>query len=272
MDDIEQERRRKREQELMEYHKIVSYQITPVASPATDKPRRRPGRRKRHSFRLRYIFVPLVLILTFSCYFFIGKMLSETNAVNKALHQELTEKQEQLALIQEELTGQEDTSLQPEPSAAAESLPPAQTASPQTPQAEDFRPDFSAGYPLLGSSTILNSYGPYTDRDGSPAFSPGLDLGTPGATSVIAAADGTVLYAGQDEITGGTVQIDHGNGYITYYCYTQSVKVVSGQAVKAGQIIAGTGDPEDGEASHMEFRVMYDGSFINPEEILEIKG
>lgn len=267
MDDIDQERKRKREQELKEYHKIVSYQITPVPSPSEANPRKRSRQRKRHRFRLRYIFVPLVLILTFLCYFFIGKMLSETNAVNKALHRELTEKQEQLALMQDELTGQEDSVPLPAPSAAAESPPPNQAASPQASP-----PDFSVRYPLLGSSAILHGYGPYTAEDGSPEFSPGLDLGTPGVTSVIAAADGTVLYAGQDEITGGTVQIDHGNGYITYYCYTQSVKVVSGQTVKAGQIIAGTGDPEDGEASHMEFRVMYDGSFINPEEILEIKG
>lgn len=269
MDEIEQERKRKREQALLEYQEIVSYEIAPVPSAASNPKHR--GRRRRR-FKLRYFLVPFAILLTFTCYYYVGKLLSETNAVNQALHQELTEKHEQLESMQDELLSHSEASASQEASKPPVLETDSVIAAEEPSNAETVRPQFSVNYPLLGSSTILHSYGSYTNSDGTPEFCPGLDLGTPGITDVVAAGDGTVLFAGQDEVTGGTIQIDHGNGYISYYCYTESVKVVSGQPVKAGQIIASTGNPEEGEASHMEFRIMYDGSFINPEEVLEIKG
>src|SRR5947208_6611306 len=69
----------------------------------------------------------------------------------------------------------------------------------------------------------------------------GIDFGAPIGTRVVAAAAGTVSFAGQ---VGGSlfVSIDHPGGLRTTYSFLSAVLVKKGQAVAQGQLIAKSGD------------------------------
>jgi murein DD-endopeptidase MepM/ murein hydrolase activator NlpD len=91
-----------------------------------------------------------------------------------------------------------------------------------------------------------------------------------GAT-VVAAASGTVIYAGWDGAYGNSVVIDHGNGLFSRYAHLSSVSVSNGQSVSAGQAIgvSGTTGNSDGEHLHFEIRSgsAY-GTVLNPMDYL----
>ena len=54
---------------------------------------------------------------------------------------------------------------------------------------------------------------------------------------VIAAGSGTVLSIKPDSEFGHVIRIDHGNGYITVYRYSDSPKVKEGDDVTKGQLL-----------------------------------
>ena len=290
MDD--QERKLKRQQALEEYNQIVSYEIEPVASADNPPPghRQKPVRKRKHIF-LRF-FLPVIIVAGMAvCYFYIGNRISLIARENKQLKEELADAgpgenpestPPQTGISEggestpppaepdasENTAKDQETPSQNEETNGTEENPSGETAETPATDAEEF----TAIYPLRGSSTILHSFGPYTDEDGEDAVCYGLALSTDTDTDVVAAAGGTVIYADDNPTTGLTVQIDHQNGYITEYTGNKQLLVSTGQAVGVGQPIAITGIMDNEDAGHMEFRVLYEGSFINPEEVLKIVG
>ncbi len=282
----DQERKQKRQQALEEYQQIVTYEL-PALVPGESAPPPRQARRKKHFF-LKFFASALLVAGMAVCYFFIGNWISSIRMENRALKEELAnnEAQEQA----QDMTAEPPQTMQ-EPSPAApitqetrketeENDVSPDTVSPQEPpsteesQTETPSPDgsFTAIYPLRGSSTILRTFGAYTDDEGNKATSYGLALGTDSDTQVIAAGGGTVIYAEDNPSTGLTVQIDHQNGYITEYTMNKELLVSTGQAVAVGQPIAVMGTEGEDGLKHMEFRVLYDGNFIDPEQVLKIVG
>lgn len=94
----------------------------------------------------------------------------------------------------------------------------------------------------------------------------GLDIAAPRGTLVTAAADGTVLYAGQGvRGYGKLLLIRHSPTTITAYAHNDSLLVAEKATVRAGQIIASVGDTgrSDGQtALHFELRI--NGKHVNP--------
>lgn len=84
----------------------------------------------------------------------------------------------------------------------------------------------------------------------------GLDLAAPEGTPIAAAADGTVLYAGEQKGYGTLVILQHDGGLITLYAHNLENLVKDGQKVRAGQIIAkvGTSGRTSGPHCHFEVR------------------
>ena len=72
---------------------------------------------------------------------------------------------------------------------------------------------------------------------------------------VIAAADGTVIYAGEAGGYGKVVVVDHGNGYSTLYAHNSSVGVKYGQAIKQGQKLALSGSTGHSSGPHGHFEI-----------------
>ena len=99
-------------------------------------------------------------------------------------------------------------------------------------------------------------------------FHKGLDLEANYGTPVHATAAGTVASAGWDGGFGLKVDIDHGNGYHTWYAHLSRAQVSPGQRVTKGQLIALSGSSGESTGPHLHYQLMYDGQPIDPEPFL----
>ncbi len=116
----------------------------------------------------------------------------------------------------------------------------------------------------------------YKYRPEFNAFHRGIDIACYGSAlgqPIVAAADGTVVYANRyDEWGGGFgyfVMIDHGyddygQRIITVYAHCNEVLAYAGQSVSAGELIAYIGNTGDSYGAHLHFEVQVDGQDANP--------
>ena len=95
----------------------------------------------------------------------------------------------------------------------------------------------------------------------------GIDFGAPIGTEVVAAAAGTVSFAGQ---VGGSlfVSIDHPDGLRTTYSFLSAVLVKKGQVVVQGQQIATSGPGAAGEQPNLHFGLRSGADYLDPEPYL----
>ena len=100
--------------------------------------------------------------------------------------------------------------------------------------------------------------------DPFPEFHKGLDLAADYGAPVRSAASGVVASAGWEGGFGKKVDIDHGNGYHTWYCHLSHIGVAVGQHVAKGQQIAAAGSTGESTGPHLHYQVMHDGVAIDP--------
>ncbi len=94
--------------------------------------------------------------------------------------------------------------------------------------------------------------------DGHDGVDYALGCGTP----VKAAAGGIVSFVGSNY--GNTIEIDHGNGYTTFYGHLQSFNVSVDDQVKAGEQIALSGNTGISSGCHLHFGVYHNGNVVDP--------
>ena len=97
-----------------------------------------------------------------------------------------------------------------------------------------------------------------------PEFHQGVDLAADYGQNVRAAAAGTVVEAAYDGGYGNRVNIDHGNGYHTWYCHLERIDVHPGQYVTKAQHIALAGSTGESTGPHLHYQVMLDDKAIDP--------
>lgn len=97
-----------------------------------------------------------------------------------------------------------------------------------------------------------------------PEFHEGLDLDANYGDGVRAAAAGTVVASGWDGGYGIKVDIDHGNGYHTWYCHLSRADVAVGTYVVKSQAIGLVGSTGASTGPHLHYQIMLDGKAIDP--------
>jgi murein DD-endopeptidase MepM/ murein hydrolase activator NlpD len=98
-----------------------------------------------------------------------------------------------------------------------------------------------------------------------PEFHKGLDLAADYGTPVRAAADGIVRSAGWDAGGfGNKVDVDHENGYHTWYAHLSRFAVSPGERVHKGETIAYVGATGEATGPHLHYQVMLGGQAIDP--------
>ncbi|HEY5350515.1 MAG TPA: M23 family metallopeptidase [Candidatus Lustribacter sp.] len=98
-----------------------------------------------------------------------------------------------------------------------------------------------------------------------PEYHRGLDLAADYGTPVRAAAAGVVRAAGWE--SGGfgiKVDVDHENGYHTWYAHLSRVAVAPGERIRKGETIAYVGETGEATGPHLHYQVMLDGQAIDP--------
>jgi len=94
----------------------------------------------------------------------------------------------------------------------------------------------------------------------------GIDIGGGSGLQVVAAQEGTVIWANWLSSYGKCIMIDHGGGVVTLYAHNNSISVSKGQVVAKGQNIARTGSTGNVTGPHLHFEVREDGEYVDPEE------
>ncbi len=95
-------------------------------------------------------------------------------------------------------------------------------------------------------------------------FHPGVDLGANYGDSVHATAAGTIASAGWDGGFGLKVDIDHANGYHTWYAHLSRIDVSAGEYVHKGEFIGLVGDTGFSTGAHLHYQVMLNGTAVDP--------
>jgi murein DD-endopeptidase MepM/ murein hydrolase activator NlpD len=107
----------------------------------------------------------------------------------------------------------------------------------------------------------------------------GIDIADRNLPNLVAASGGTVIFAGcygtcpplgstyGGSTYGWSIQIDHGNGYTTWYAHLKNIYVRSGQAVSKGQVIGQMGSTGRSTGPHLHFELRKGseyGTQVNP--------
>jgi murein DD-endopeptidase MepM/ murein hydrolase activator NlpD len=93
-----------------------------------------------------------------------------------------------------------------------------------------------------------------------------IDYAAPTGTPVWAVADGVVVFAGRKGGNGIQVRLQHRGGYETYYNHLSSIArgVRRGARVSQKQVIGRVGSTGLSTGPHLDYRVAYKGTFVNP--------
>ncbi len=95
----------------------------------------------------------------------------------------------------------------------------------------------------------------------------GIDYAAPTGTPVQTIGDGRVIFAGRKGGAGNLIEIQHNNGYTTYYMHLSRVLVHSGERVEQGQRIGLVGMTGLATGPHLDFRIQRGKEFLNFERL-----
>ncbi len=104
---------------------------------------------------------------------------------------------------------------------------------------------------------------------GTREFHPGVDIGAPYGSTVIAADAGVIEFAGVMTGYGNVVVIDHGGGLATLYGHLSAYAVAVGQNVGRGAPIANVGCTGYCTGPHLHFEVRINGVPVDPMPYLQ---
>lgn len=142
----------------------------------------------------------------------------------------------------------------PPPPGDSSSAPPSPSSAPPSPSPSPsaLAPSAKGGAPL---SWPLRGvlYGRFGVREGRRHD--GIDIAAPEGTAVAAAADGTVIFAGEQAGYGFLAILRHEGGLVTVYAHNSSLLVREGERVRRGQPIARVGQTGRTSGPHLHFEV-----------------
>ena len=112
---------------------------------------------------------------------------------------------------------------------------------------------------------VTSGYGyrtsPFT---GQRHFHEGLDISAKPGTTVVAAADGVVTFAGTLGGFGNVVILTHGHGFTTFYGHNQKNLVAEGKRVRRGEAVATVGNTGYSTGPHLHYEVIVNGASVDP--------
>ncbi len=101
-------------------------------------------------------------------------------------------------------------------------------------------------------------------------FHKGIDYGVSYGSDVMCTATGKVIFAGQKSGYGHCVIISHGNGLATLYAHLSKINVKANQSVKAGEVIAQSGNSGRSTGPHLHYEVHKNNTPVNPKLFLNL--
>ncbi len=127
--------------------------------------------------------------------------------------------------------------------------------------------------PPLEKAIITGVYGSQRILNGKPKWPHyGIDFAAKEGTKIKAMLDATATMVEPDLFyTGGTLIFDHGHGISTLYMHMQKIYVKKGQKVKQGEIIGTVGSTGRSTGAHLDIRLNWFGTRLDPMTVLNFK-
>ncbi len=124
--------------------------------------------------------------------------------------------------------------------------------------------------PLIVSRRFTSGYGIRRDPiNGKHSSHHGIDFAAPWASPVTATAAGVVKLARTRAGFGRTVEIDHGNGFITRYAHMSRISVKAGQKVNLHDKVGELGSSGRSTGPHVHYEILFRGKPLNPRRFIE---
>ncbi|MBN1885665.1 MAG: M23 family metallopeptidase [Candidatus Krumholzibacteriota bacterium] len=124
---------------------------------------------------------------------------------------------------------------------------------------------FSAPLRNYKESRITSRFGLRRDpRYNREEFHYGVDIKARAGEEVLAAAAGTVTFAGRQRGFGKLIIIDHGGRVSTVYGHLSNVAVKMGESVKVGTVIGTVGRTGNATGVHLHFEIRKEGKALDP--------
>lgn len=104
--------------------------------------------------------------------------------------------------------------------------------------------------------------------EGVDSYHTGIDIAADTGKSIVSSIEGTVTVATNNKYNGNYVEVTNGK-IVTKYCHMSKISVKKGAKIKAGQKVGEVGSTGLATGPHLHFEVVYDGTKINPELVLD---
>ena len=120
------------------------------------------------------------------------------------------------------------------------------------------------------SGWISSFFGRRSDpMTGKQSMHKGIDFAAKYGAEVVAVSDGVVVSSRKRSGFGNTVEIRHGDGYMTRYAHNQENLVTVGEQVIQGQTIAYLGSTGRSTGPHVHFEVWQNGRPVDPSRYIQ---
>ena len=131
-------------------------------------------------------------------------------------------------------------------------------------------PFFKNQFIMPVEGIISGVYGSQRILNGKPKWPHyGIDIAAKQGTMIKSSGSGTVTMAEDDlYYTGGTIIMDHGHGISTIYSHLENVMVSVGDKINQGDIIGTVGSTGRSTGPHLDFRVNWFQTRLDPMSIL----
>ncbi len=133
-------------------------------------------------------------------------------------------------------------------------------------------PFFKNQFIMPVDGIISGVYGSQRILNGKPKWPHyGIDIAAKKGTMIKSSASGTVTMAEDDlYYTGGTIIMDHGHGISTIYSHLENVMVSVGDEINQGDIIGTVGSTGRSTGPHLDFRVNWFQTRLDPMSLLNL--
>jgi murein DD-endopeptidase MepM/ murein hydrolase activator NlpD len=119
--------------------------------------------------------------------------------------------------------------------------------------------------PVRSNFRLTSGFGYRRDPiNGGRRLHAGTDFAGPRGTPILAAGDGTVIFAGRQSGYGLMVEIRHPFGITTRYAHMSRLRVSEGERVSRGDRIGDMGNTGRSTGTHLHYEVRRSGDPVNP--------
>ena len=131
-------------------------------------------------------------------------------------------------------------------------------------------PFFKNQFIMPVEGIISGVYGSQRILNGKPRWPHyGIDIAAKKGTMIKSSGSGVVTMAEDDlYYTGGTIVMDHGHGISTIYSHLETVLVSVGDKINKGDLIGTVGSTGRSTGPHLDFRVNWFQTRLDPMSIL----